>query len=90
MSRKGWNLARLETERSDDLQHAEVGRRFDGNGIARFGDGAQGKVKRFLATTGDDDVVGREGAPRFHGPSRDLDPQLVRAWSHVVAIGQLR
>ena len=80
VSGKSRNLARLETERSDDLHYAEVGRRFDGDGIARSGDGSQGQVERFLATTRGHNVIG----------SSDLDAQLMGARSDVIAVGQLR
>ena len=71
----------------------EIGRRLDGDRVARAGDGAQGQLQRFHATVGEQDVVGQELHPevgslagdRFAQPQRSRRKRIVGKQARFVA-----
>src|SRR5262249_39022707 len=75
VSRKSGDLTNPHSQGFNNLKDAEESGRFDGNDIARPGDGAQAKVERFGSANCGDDIIGRENATALDRASGDLDPQ---------------
>src|SRR2546422_556701 len=72
LTRVGRDFTGAHPEGFNDLQDAKERWRFDRDGVAGFGDGAQTEVQRFGRAARDDQIVGRQRAAGIQSASRDL------------------
>ena len=81
----GGDFDDLEVEGLEGFEKTEVGGGFDGDGVAGFGDGAEGEVEGFGAADGDDEFVVGKGAAGLEVAAGDLAGEGVVGPVHRVA-----